>query len=136
VTDLVDPAKRSLIMSAVHSKNTKPEMTVRRAVHALGYRYRLHDADLPGNPDLVFRSRGKVIFVHGCFWHRHSKCRYATIPKTHTDFWQDKFCNNVTRDRRTRHELKRLGWEVLTVWQCELKKPEKLVERLDDFLAS
>jgi DNA mismatch endonuclease (patch repair protein) len=136
VTDHVDPAKRSLIMSAVHSKNTKPEMAIRKAVHSLGYRYRLHYADLPGKPDLVFPSRGKVIFVHGCFWHRHSKCRYATIPKTRTEFWQDKFCNNVTRDRRTRRKLKQLGWEVLTVWQCELKKPEKLLERLNDFLAS
>lgn len=136
MTDHVDPAKRSLIMSAVHSKNTKPEMAIRKAVHSLGYRYRLHYADLPGKPDLVFPSRGKVIFVHGCFWHRHSKCRYATIPKTRTEFWQDKFCNNVTRDRRTRRKLKQLGWEVLTVWQCELKKPEKLLERLNDFLAS
>lgn len=135
MTDHVDSSKRSLIMSAVHSKDTKPEMAVRKAVHALGYRYRLHAANLPGKPDLVFPSRGKVIFVHGCFWHRHSKCKYATMPKTRPEFWQDKFSANMTRDRRTRRELKQLGWEVLTVWQCELKKPEKLTERLNDFLA-
>src|SRR6202051_3411575 len=108
-------------MSAVHSKDTKPEMAVRRVVHALGFRYRLHYASLPGRPDLVFPSRGKVIFVHGCFWHRHARCRYATIPKTRTDYWQDKFSANTERDRRNKRELKRLGWEVLIVWQCELK---------------
>jgi DNA mismatch endonuclease (patch repair protein) len=136
VVDHVDCEKRSLIMAAVHSENTKPEMAVRRTVHAMGYRYRLHDRKLPGKPDLVFASRRKTIFVHGCFWHRHRGCKYATTPKTRTDFWEAKFAANVARDRRNRRELKRLGWAVLTVWQCELKKPEKLAERLDDFLAN
>lgn len=135
MVDHVDPEKRSSIMSAVHSKDTKPEMKVRKAVFALGYRYRLHRTDLPGKPDLVFPSRRKVIFVHGCFWHRHARCKYATIPKTRTQFWQDKFAANTKRDRRVRRDLKKLGWEVLTVWQCELKRPEKLTERLNDFLA-
>jgi DNA mismatch endonuclease (patch repair protein) len=135
VTDHVDATKRSSIMAAVHSKDTKPEMAIRKIVHAMGYRYRLHSANLPGKPDLVFSSRGKVIFVHGCFWHRHSRCRYATMPKTRTEFWQDKFSANMARDRRNRRELKRMGWKVLIVWQCELKKFEKLTERLNDFLA-
>ena len=134
MTDHVDPSKRSSIMAAVHAKDTAPEMAVRRIVHALGYRYRLHSAQLPGKPDLVFVSRRKIVFVHGCFWHRHSMCKYATIPKTRRDFWMEKFSRNAERDRKVRLELKHLGWKVLTVWQCELKKPEKLTERLIEFL--
>jgi DNA mismatch endonuclease, patch repair protein len=136
VTDHVDREKRSLIMAAVHSQDTKPELAVRKIVHRLGYRYRLHDPKLPGRPDLVFALRRKAIFVHGCFWHRHTGCRYTTTPKTRTVFWEAKFSSNVSRDRRTRHELKKMGWEVLTVWQCELKNQRKLTERLDEFLAS
>jgi DNA mismatch endonuclease (patch repair protein) len=123
-------------MAAVRSKDTKPEMGVRRIVHALGYRYRLHDPKLPGRPDLVFASRHKTIFVHGCFWHRHTGCRYATTPKTRTAFWEAKFFSNIARDRRTRRELKKRGWAVMTIWQCELKNPERLTERLDDFLSN
>lgn len=134
MTDHVSPEQRSLIMAAVRSRDTQPEMAVRKIVHRLGYRYRLHDSTLPGSPDLVFPSRSKVVFVHGCFWHRHPKCKYATCPKTQVHFWQAKFCANVSRDRRIRRELKKLGWTVLTVWQCELKRPSKLTERLDDFL--
>ena len=136
MTDHVDQRQRSLNMAAVHSKNTKPEIAVRRIVHMMGYRYRLHDPKLPGKPDLVFSSRCKTIFVHGCFWHRHNGCRYTTTPKTRTDFWEAKFRTNVARDRRIRRELKKMGWAVLTVWQCELKKSEKLTERLDAFLAN
>jgi len=136
VVDHVDHAKRSLIMAAVHSKDTKPEMAVRKLAHGLGYRFRLHVASMPGRPDLVFPSRYKVIFVHGCFWHRHPKCRYATTPKTQVAFWESKFCANMARDRRIRRELKQMGWTVLTVWQCELKKPEKLAGRLDEFLST
>jgi DNA mismatch endonuclease (patch repair protein) len=136
VADHVDKAKRSLIMAAVHSEDTGPEMAVRKIVHALGYRYRLHVAALPGCPDLVFPARSKVIFVHGCFWHRHNGCRYASSPKTNRVFWENKFAANVARDRRARRELKKMNWAVLTVWQCELKKPEKLTERLDDFLSN
>jgi DNA mismatch endonuclease (patch repair protein) len=133
--DHVDQAKRSLIMAAVHSKNTKPELVVRKLVFGMGYRYRLHSAKLPGKPDLVFPGRHKVIFVHGCFWHRHKGCRYATSPKTRVDFWEAKFGANVARDKRTNRELKELGWSVLTVWQCQLKEPEKLARKLDDFLS-
>lgn len=135
MADHVDPAKRSLIMAAVHSKNTRPEIVVRKIVHRLGYRYRLHSGKLPGHPDLVFPGRRKVVFVHGCFWHRHPGCRYASSPKTRVDFWQSKFVANVVRDERTRLELESLGWKVLTVWQCELKQPESLAGRLDEFLS-
>jgi len=136
VTDHVDRKTRSLIMAAVRSEDTKPELAVRKIVHAMGYRYRLHDRKLPGRPDLVFVSRCKAIFVHGCFWHRHTGCRYATSPKTHVAFWKAKFSYKVARDRRNRRELKKLGWVVLTVWQCELKNPKKLTERLNEFLAN
>lgn len=136
MADHVDRKKRSLIMAAVHSRDTGPEMAVRKIVHALGYRYRLHDPKLPGRPDLVFASRHKTIFVHGCFWHRHIGCKYTTTPKTRRAFWESKFSSNVSRDRRTRRELRKMGWEVLTVWQCELRNPEKLKGRLDEFLAN
>jgi DNA mismatch endonuclease (patch repair protein) len=134
--DHVDQKKRSLIMAAVQSEDTGPEMAVRRLVHHLGYRYRLHVGALPGRPDLVFPSRRKVIFVHGCFWHRHRNCRYATSPKTRRKFWEAKFASNVARDHRSNRELRRMEWAVLTVWQCELRKPERLVGRLDDFLSN
>lgn len=136
MADHVDRKKRSLIMAAVHSEDTGPEMAVRAIVHGLGYRYRLHGVSLPGRPDLVFPARRKVIFVHGCFWHRHRKCRYATSPKTRRMFWNAKFDSNVARDRRNKRELKRMDWAVLIVWQCELKKPERLAGRLDDFLSN
>jgi DNA mismatch endonuclease (patch repair protein) len=135
LTDHVNREKRSLIMAAVHSKDTRPELAVRRIVHALGYRYRLHVASLPGKPDLVFPARRKIILVHGCFWHRHLRCRYATSPKTRVAFWQEKFCTNIARDRRTRQQLRKLGWSILTIWQCELKNPQKLEVRIDEFLA-
>jgi DNA mismatch endonuclease (patch repair protein) len=122
-------------MAAVHSTNTKPELAVRKIAHALGYRYRLNVADLPGKPDLVFPARRKIILVHGCFWHRHPRCRYATSPKTRAAFWQKKFCANIARDRRTRQLLRKLGWSILTIWQCELKNPQKLEVRIDEFLA-
>jgi len=133
--DHVDRVTRSLNMAAIRSKDTGPEMAVRRIVHRLGYRYRLHVGSLPGHPDLAFPTRRKVVFVHGCFWHRHPKCRYATSPKTHEKFWQWKFASNVARDRRVRRELKRMDWAILTVWTCQLKKPDKLRERLNDFLS-
>ena len=135
LVDHVDRAKRSLIMAAVHSKNTSTEMAVRKIVHRLGYRYRLHVDGLPGRPDLVFPKRGKVIFVHGCFWHRHRNCRYATSPKTQRKFWEAKFASNIARDRRNERELKRMNWAIMKVWQCELRQSAKLVRRLNDFLS-
>ena len=136
MVDHVDQATRSLIMAAVHSEDTGPEKIVRGIVHRLGYRYRLHVNTLPGRPDLVFPVRRKIVFVHGCFWHRHRKCRYATSPKSRRKFWEAKFAANVARDRRNERQLKRTGWDVLTVWQCELKNKERLTSRLDEFLAN
>ena len=135
MVDHVDAAKRSLIMASVHSKNTKPEMVVRKMVYQLGYRYRLYSDKLPGRPDLAFAGKRKAVFVHGCFWHRHPDCRYATSPKTRVEFWKSKFQANVARDELTRRKLEQMGWKVLTVWQCELKDPDKLAERLNEFLA-
>lgn len=136
MADHVDRAKRSLIMAAVHSKDTSAELAVRKMLRGLGYRYRLHGKTLPGRPDVVFPALRKVVFVHGCFWHRHRKCRYATSPKTRPDYWEAKFISNIDRDRRARRELKRMKWMVLTVWQCELKQRDKLAERLDEFLSN
>lgn len=134
MTDHVDVSKRSSIMAAVHSKNSKPEIAVRKLVYGMGYRYRLHGKDLVGHPDLVFAGRRKVIFVHGCFWHRHNHCSKASLPKTRPEFWQRKFDANVSRDERTERALIEDGWKVLTVWQCELKGTEKLARRLNEFL--
>jgi DNA mismatch endonuclease (patch repair protein) len=136
VADHVDRKKRSLIMAAVHSEDTRPEMAVRKIVRGLGYRYRVHVRTLPGRPDLVFPARRKIVFVHGCFWHRHRNCRYASSPKTRRKFWEAKFAANVARDRRIVHELKRMGWAAFTVWQCQLKKPERLMGRLNVFLSN
>jgi DNA mismatch endonuclease, patch repair protein len=134
VTDIIDKAKRSSVMAAIRSKDTRPELVVRKLVHALGFRYRLHSKDLPGKPDLVFRSKRKAVFVHGCFWHRHSGCSKASTPKTRTEFWECKFNANVARDKRVMRALKNDGWRILTVWQCELRDVEELTSRLIKFL--
>ncbi|MHA0331270.1 very short patch repair endonuclease [Sphingomonas melonis] len=126
----VTPA-RSANMSKVRGKNTKPEMAVRRAAHALGLRFRLHRRDLPGTPDLVFAKRKTAIFVHGCFWHRHEGCRKAgPAPKTRTAFWQAKFDRNTARDARNADALIEAGWNVATIWECETRPPEKLTDQL------
>ena len=123
-------------MSLVRSKNTKPELTVRRLIHRLGFRYRLHGKELPGTPDLLFPARRKVIFVHGCFWHRHSsrKCRLARLPKSRLEFWVPKLEQNRIRDKKQQAKLRRLGWRVLVVWECELRDLEKLKARTMAFL--
>jgi DNA mismatch endonuclease (patch repair protein) len=133
--DVFTPAERSRVMAAVKSKHTKPELTLRRLVHGLGYRYRLHGRDLPGTPDLVFPSRRKVINVSGCFWHMHT-CGRCRIPATRREFWVAKLERNKARDRRTRRALKKLGWDVLTVWECQLlpAKRDRLTTRLMTFL--
>lgn len=121
-------------MAAIRGKDTGPEMIVRRLLTALGYRYRLHGRALPGKPDLVFGSRRAVVFVHGCFWHRHA-CRFGrVVPKTRTGFWRAKLEGNATRDRRTRTRLRREGWRVLVVWECQLREVDKLGARLRAFL--
>src|SRR5580700_10322076 len=121
-------------MARVRSKNSRPEMFVRKLVFSLGYRYRLHARDLPGHPDLVFRKLGKVIFVHGCFWHRHASCGLARLPKSRLDFWLPKLEGNKKRDERNKQALQREGWKVMTIWECQLKKPGRLGERITRFL--
>lgn len=128
--DTVDAATRSRMMSAIRGKNTRPEIQVRKFLHAQGYRYRLHRRDLPGKPDLVFPSLKTCLFVHGCFWHRHVGCRYATSPKTRVDFWIDKFQKNVARDLANIGALEALGWRVVIVWECQLKEDEQALEKL------
>lgn len=132
--DNISPSERSEIMSRVRSKNSRPEMLVRRLIFAAGYRYRLHDRKLPGCPDLVFRSRAKIIFVHGCFWHRHFGCVLARMPKSRLDFWKPKLEANKQRDARNKKLLQRAGWKVLTIWECETRDTERLERRLWRFL--
>jgi len=122
VADIVDKKTRSRMMAGIGGKDTKPEMTLRRALYAAGFCYRLHDRKLPGRPDIVMRKRNVAIFVHGCFWHRHAGCRYATTPATRPEFWQEKFCQNVERDARNIEALRAAGWRVAVVWECGLKK--------------
>src|SRR5580658_7341452 len=121
-------------MSRVRSKNSRPELVVRKLVFALGYRYRLHARALPGCPDLVFRPRRKVIFVHGCFWHRHAGCALARLPKSRLDFWLPKLEGNRKRDDRNKKALLRNGWKVLTIWECQLGKPDWLSGKIGRFL--
>ncbi|PMY73093.1 MULTISPECIES: very short patch repair endonuclease [unclassified Pseudomonas] len=121
---------RSDIMRAVKRAHTAPEMIVRQELHALGLRFRLHRRDLPGSPDIVLPRLRTVIFVHGCFWHRHSDCRYATTPKTRQEYWLPKFAANIERDARKEAQLQALGWRVLLVWECETKRREELTLRL------
>ncbi|WP_137156484.1 very short patch repair endonuclease [Rhizobium sp. FKL33] len=128
------PEQRSAVMRRVKSKNTAPELKLRKLLTSLGYRYRLHRADLPGKPDLVFPGRRKLIFVHGCFWHGHDCPRGARAPKSNADYWQAKIARNRARDAANLDALTSAGWQVLTVWECELKDKAVLVERLCGFL--
>jgi len=136
VTDTLTPEQRSKLMSRIRGRDTSPEMTIRRLVHSMGYRYRLHRRDLPGTPDLVFGPRRKVIFVHGCFWHLHQGCPLARRPKSRTDYWWPKLEANRQRDKRNQQALEDLGWKVLVIWECEIKKGVSLAERIQDFLGS
>ncbi len=126
--------ERSRTMRAVKSNDTAAELAVRRVAHNLGYRYRLHRRDLPGKPDMVFPGRRKVIFVHGCFWHQHQGCDRSRMPQSNQGYWRPKLQRNVERDARVQAELADMGWEVLIVWECEVKNTELLKERLSDFL--
>lgn len=134
--DTISREDRSRVMSAVRGKNTRPEMLVRRLVHGLGYRYRLHRAGLPGKPDLVFTTRRKVIFVHGCFWHRHPDpaCPLARLPKSRLDFWLPKLDGNRMRDEVNLGLLAASGWGALTVWECELKRMDAVTAKVIGFL--
>jgi DNA mismatch endonuclease (patch repair protein) len=134
--DTLSPPERSERMSRIRATHTRPELRVRKIVHGAGYRYRLHRRDLPGNPDLVFSGRRKVIFVHGCFWHRHParRCKLARLPKTRLDFWLAKLEGNRNRDARARRRLRLLGWKALVVWECQLSAADKLQKRIINFL--
>lgn len=132
--DKLTPKQRSANMSRIRSQDTQPEMLVRRAVHAMGYRYRLHDSNLPGKPDLVLPRLGKIIQVQGCFWHQHSGCIDAHIPKSRRHYWAPKLQRNSDRDKKNARALRRMGWKLLTVWECEIKDMGKLKSRLARFL--
>lgn len=122
MADIVDRQTRSRMMSGIRGKDTKPEMVLRRALHARGFRYRLHGKGVSGQPDLILAKHRAVIFVHGCFWHRHDGCRYATTPATRPEFWAEKFAANVRRDRAACDALVADGWRVATIWECALRK--------------
>ena len=119
--DRITPEQRSYTMSRIRSKDTKPELVVRRHLHALGFRFRLHTAKLPGHPDIVLPKWHTVIFINGCFWHRHEGCRLATMPKSNVEFWETKFARNVARDARELEALAAAGWRVIVLWECEVK---------------
>jgi DNA mismatch endonuclease, patch repair protein len=132
--DTVSPRRRSEIMALIRSKNTQPELVVRKLVSALGLHYRLHVANLPGRPDLVFRGRRKIVFVHGCFWHQHARCKVAHMPKSQVAYWRRKLEGNRERDLRNVRRLRRAGWQVLTVRECQLRDPGRVKGRIDCFL--
>jgi DNA mismatch endonuclease (patch repair protein) len=134
--DTISPERRSENMRRIRGKDTKPELIVRKALFAMGYRYRLHGAKLPGKPDLVFAKQSKVIFVHGCFWHNHShvRCNTARFPKSNPDYWAEKLRRNVERDAVRRTELRRIGWKALVIWECQTKSLERQLRRVRRFL--
>ena len=136
--DTLTPQERSERMSKVRSTDTRLEMAVRRLVHGMGYRYRLHTKDLPGKPDLVFSTRRKVIFVHGCFWHRHDapECHLARLPKSRLDFWLPKFAKNKARDIQVQALLAEKNWSIMTIWECQVRDTEALKRRISEFLNS
>ena len=129
--DILTPSQRHICMSSIRGKNTKPEILVRKGLHARGFRFRLHNKKLPGSPDIVLPKYGVAIMVNGCFWHGHKGCRYATKPKTNVEFWETKIARNRHRDEVTTAHLEALGWTVMTIWECELRNSSQLDERLN-----
>ncbi len=134
MADTLTPDERSERMSRVRNKDSKAEMRVRKLVHAMGFRYRLHNKTLPGKPDLVLARHKKVILIHGCFWHQHGVCRPLSTPEHNSGFWRKKFDDNVKRDQRNLKQLQELGWNVLVIWECETKDAKLLESKLRDFL--
>lgn len=128
--DQLTPQRRSWLMSRVKGKNTQPELVVRSLLFARGFRFRVHRKDLPGRPDVVLPKYRTVIFVHGCFWHRHPRCRKTTMPATRTQFWSDKFAQNIERDRSNQARLETMGWRSIVVWECEIASGKELADRL------
>jgi DNA mismatch endonuclease, patch repair protein len=133
MVDTLTPSRRSWLMSQVRQKDTKPEMVVRRLIHSMGFRYRLHGKELPGRPDLVFSKSKRVIFVHGCYWHRHD-CKKASMPSSNVEYWKKKFAENVARDNKVLSELASLGWASMVVWECETRDADALALSLSAFL--
>ena len=134
MTDFVSKEKRSWLMSRVKGRDTKPEIRVRSLIHRMGFRFRIHRRDLPGNPDIVLPRHGKVVFVDGCFWHGHKGCSRSKRPTTNTRFWNHKLDANIERGNRFHRTLRRMGWRVLVVWECETRRPEVLLRKLERFL--
>jgi DNA mismatch endonuclease (patch repair protein) len=136
MTDTLSKEARSERMSRIKGQDTHPELAVRKFIHAMGYRYRLHQRKLPGNPDIVFTKKREVIFVHGCFWHRHPdpSCKLSRLPKSRLEFWIPKFEANVARDRRNEEALRAMGWGILTLWECELSDHASLQFKIESFL--
>jgi len=130
--DKLTPEHRSWNMSRIRSADTKPELIVRSLLHRMGYRFRLHQKNLPGKPDIVLPKYKTVIFVHGCFWHRHEECKYAYMPKSRRKFWNDKFKANIERDKTVKQQLKNFGWKVNIVWECELSDVKTIEKKLDN----
>jgi DNA mismatch endonuclease (patch repair protein) len=130
MADVFSRKERSAIMRRVRAENTKPELRVRRWLHSQGFRFRLHRGDLPGKPDIVLPKLCMVIFVHGCFWHGHAGCKHSTLPQSNREYWERKIGRNVTRDRRNARALRKLGWRVLTLWECRIGDDRSLERRL------
>ena len=134
MNDIYSLEKRSKIMARIRTTGTKPELVVRQVTHSLGYRFRLHGKELPGKPDLVFPRYRKVIFVHGCFWHGHGHCPKAKRPATNSTFWEQKLSRNMERDQQNTIALRKAGWEVMVIWECETKDPDRLAGKIRFFL--
>jgi len=135
MADVHSKETRSYNMSQIKGRNTKPEMLVRKLLHAQGFRYKLHDKTLPGKPDIVLPKYKTVIFIHGCFWHGHKDCKYFIVPKTRTDWWLQKINGNIANDEKAIAALKRNGWKIITIWECDLK-PDKLEQTLYSLLVN
>ena len=131
MSDHLTPGRRSWNMQQIRSKNTGPERLLRSALHRMGYRFRTHEPSLPGKPDIILPKYKTLIHVYGCFWHRHRRCRFATTPSTNRAYWLPKFAETEERDRRTRRKIRSLGWQQLTVWECELQNLGRVLERIE-----
>jgi len=134
MADIVSRSKRTEIMSSVKQRHTKPEIAVRKILHRHGFRFRLHNKKLPGTPDIVLPKHKAVIFVHGCFWHQHERCRKSRRPTSNIEFWDKKLDRNIVRDSQKESELKNSGWKVLIIWDCEIKDEELLIKKVEYFL--
>ncbi len=134
--DVFTPAQRSAVMAKVHSRDTKPEILVRSLIHRMGFRFRLHNKRLPGNPDIVLPRHKKIVFVHGCFWHQHEGCPHAARPASNVDYWNKKLDGNLRRDKINLEKLEAMGWRVLVIWECETRNREQLLGTLRQFLVN